>query len=198
MRALVWVAVAASMSCGRPEGIPAPVARLCQSVGGAAQVERARSPTGAYVSWPTGECLDVTYDSAALKASAEDLDSALQAWAAAPGTSLCFNALREDGSSRQGATRRIHVTGNASQPPSAVNVTINFQKTGEILNADVAVNTSIALTRGAWLATAGEALGFHRTPGVDTVLNERSATTSVTALTDADLGSVAAVYPTCQ
>src|SRR5262249_15332900 len=107
--------------------------------------------------------------------------------------------LREDATSVEGSRRRIHVTLLAPGGFVVDVPTLTFsQATGELLTASVAIDTTLPISVGAWLTIAGKLLGFQHTSAVDSVLNEEISTPTRTALTDADLQSVATVYPACR
>jgi hypothetical protein len=188
----------ALVSCGRPEEIPGPIGGVCQNVSGTPLVAQQRTQNGtAAISWTSGACLELTY-APGMKAQGEALEVALKAWAAAPGTSLCFVPLREDATPLDRTRRRIQVTNLAPGGVQVDLITATFKEsTGELLQAEVAIDVTLPVSAGSWLTIAGKLLGFESTSGVDSVLNDKISPTTHTMLTPADLQSVASVYPAC-
>ncbi len=172
-------------ACGRtePHAQPMQPATLCQAVMGTPQVKE-------LAVWPSGTCLDITYDAGAAE-HAQSLYAALLEWASAPGTWLCFNPPMEGAP----AARGVHVRGGGA--PQLALVTLDYRGR-ELLRSEVVFSDDFTLTHGVYLHEAGKLLGFQRTSDVESVLNAWTPDDVLPMLSEADLQSVAAVYPACR
>lgn len=191
VRTTVWASVTlvTMASCGRSpadEEAPVPFRRVCESV-------QRESPLPRIGTWAVGSCLGVTFEPGA-EDNARQLFAALSKWARAPGTWLCFDPPRP---AMQPEPRAIHV-----RPPT--NASQYFALTdvqhvhGEISRAEVRYDERLGSTWSVYYAqSAGQLLGFQRAPEVESVVNARFPYDSP-ELTEADIASVVAAYPTCR
>ena len=189
MRSLLLLLVVLA-GCGRtePHADALRAETLCQAVMGVPQVKN-------LAAWPFGNCLDVTYSPGA-EVHAQGLHAALVEWAGAPGTWLCFNP-PQPGAPDQ--ARAVHVEVGVTTPTTVSEVTVRHDLHGALLGAQVIISPGQTLSAGGYLFTAGQVLGFGRTDGVASVLDATTLDAARDAkLTEADLQSVAAVYPACR
>ena len=182
------LAVVLLFGCGRSEpfGEAMQVGTLCQAVMTEPQVKE-------LATWPAGACLDVTFEQGAGDHAAR-LHAALLEWAAAPGTWLCFNP---PVAAEASAPRTVHVKVGSTNGPALSLATVDYTGS-ELTRAEVTFSDEHTFTHGMFLQAAGQLLGFQRTEGVESVLNAYTPGEVLPMLSEADLQSVAAVYPACR
>jgi hypothetical protein len=203
MRPVTLIIIAGfAAGCGRTDtymGVPDPIAGSgephCDRDGGVPLLQQSVATWGSL-----DACIEVTYEVEA-EPLLNDLRVALSDWTFPGCTWLCFVAPepREDRPLKTN-DRRLHLglLGKDDHPADGEVATTRVQVVdGAIINASILIAPErVEPGKAPLLTMLGQALGFEPTPGVDSVLNDRSDVS--TALTPADQQSVCAAYPTCR
>lgn len=168
----------------------------CSGDGGLPLVGQQQN-SGIPMVWFNRGCIDVTYD----PSEAPELPAikeALRLWSAPSCTWLCFTAPHPSSVQPSSALdRRLHFMPQAQGIPAPGGVGLMVDGSGEILSSEVYRVPGSSATPGDLIHLVGGAVGFWRTPNVDSVLND-AAPSPRTGLSGPDLQAVCAAYPGCK